>query len=195
MKKEEIVNKIKSAVPDIIEKPSMLGDVRFYYGFNEYSILISCNKFTYYDIDRNEEVEINLELINDDQLSRIINKAKKWASRLDKIRKGVEPYKDQIILIHPDCDEFTIPEILRDMKYIHGEEYDYRVGVLNTKDWDLSNSKLSDILTDRSLDCFAYTSIQSSEVADYLDDMSIFNQLIAEHPELKNCPIYITDYD
>lgn len=119
-----------------------------------------------------------------------------YGCEVENLRHG-DPNVNQLVLIHPDCDEHNIGEILRDAKHIYGEigSWDGALAVINQGDWDFTNDELSMVLTDHTEDCFAYG---EEEIDNFMEEegfMKLYEQVKADYPDVDSMPFITTDYD
>lgn len=147
-----------------------------------------------------EEGFISINDIDDYILDLIIKGLKNWKEYIDRIRKSKDE-RDQLIIIHPDWD---IDSFKNDFKIVCGDNRDYRIGIMSTKDWDFSNDKLCSELTENSCDCFGIGLL--SDVTDSFDEFledsddeltKAWEELKEKYPDfvVSYEDIYITDFD
>ena len=144
-----------------------------------------------------EEGVISIDDIDDYILDLIIKGLRNWKNYIDGLRKSKDE-RDQLIIIHPDWD---IESFKKDFKIIVGEDMDWRLGIISTKDWDFSNDELCDELNENSCDCFGIGSI--FDTWDSLEELLEEWDLTKEYEELKKKypgvdlikDIYDTDFD
>lgn len=180
MKKEEIKKKLEEELPDFKWKESEYIDaystdiacarisveeniflipgivkLRMTEHLERENLLIDVDKFKERlgltgDNFWNDE-EIQLEDIDEGFLDSIISGLKLWREGIDKLRRGKSD-RDQLIIIHPDWD---LEDFEVDFKIITGDDRDYRLGIMSTRNWDFSNDDLCRELQENSEDCFA----------------------------------------
>ena len=144
-----------------------------------------------------EEGVISIDDIDDYILDLIIKGLRNWKNYIDGLRKSKDE-RDQLIIIHPDWD---IESFKKAFKIIVGEDMDWRLGIISTKDWDFSNDELCDELNENSCDCFGIGSI--FDTWDSLEELLEEWDLTKEYEELKKKypgvdlikDIYDTDFD
>ena len=128
-------------------------------------------------------------------IKRIAEGIRSWMSWCDNLRKG-EKDVDQIVLIHPDLDTYTVPWFLKDFKVIvegQNSVEETRLGVLSTKDWDLGKEELRDAILDATSDNFSIWPDKNPEIEDFDD---VLDELEKSYPGAKNIKrIYNTDWD
>jgi hypothetical protein len=144
-----------------------------------------------------EEGFISIDDIDDYILDLIIKGLRNWKNYIDGLRKSKDE-RDQLIFIHPDWD---IESFKKDFKIIVGEDMDWRLGIINTKDWDFSNDELCAELGENSCDCFGIGPFY--DMWDSLEEALEDWDLTEEYEELKKKypgvdlieDIYDTDFD
>ena len=146
-----------------------------------------------------EEGLISVDDIDDHILDLIIKGLRGWKNYIDGIRKSSDE-RDQLIFIHPDWD---IESFEKDFKVVVGEDMDWRLGIMSTKDWDFSNYELCNELNENSCDSFAIGSL--FDVWDSIEETLADRELTEEYEELKkkyrgvelirDMDIYETDFD
>ena len=122
-----------------------------------------------------------------------------WMEKCDNLRKS-NKNKEVLVLIHPDCDNFNVPCILRDMKCIVGppKDWEWRLGVMNLKDWNFSDNSLCDLLSDSTGDCFWIDKTDSDELEERSDEAGIdlMSELLKVYPQAQGIKeIFTTDWD
>lgn len=126
----------------------------------------------------------------------IISALKMWKADIDAVRHGDDV--PQIVLIHPDMDEYSCKELLRDFDCITktiGEFY-CRAGIISAKKWNFSDTNLVKLLAESSGECFSIWPIDS--LNEFTDDVDL---LVGELKKLYSGnvesidKIFMTDYD
>ena len=142
--------------------------------------------------DEGEPLVFEIKNLLDNDVSIIISGLRGWKKKCDSLRHGQD--KDVIFIIHPDIDEYYLPDLLRDVRCIVGYEDDWRVGIINTKNWNFEN---------RDFLCFLYTnSGDSLDICkENIDEvpykiLKMIEKLRATYPEAKDITeIYNSDWD
>lgn len=132
--------------------------------------------------------------ISDAEFDIIISALKMWKADIDAARHGDDV--PQIVLIHPDMDEYSCKELLRDFDCITTvtDQWGVRAGIMNAKKWNFSNPDLVRLLTESSGDCFNIGPLQD------LNDANT-NMLLNELQKIYRrnvksiTKIFSTDYD
>lgn len=223
MNKEKLIERLKNELPELNWKEKgyadlesnfacafiLAGDTYDGVGF-DISIHVAkkiLNYFFQYNLDTTgkfkqvfdlKEGFISIDNIDDNILDLIIKGLKYWKNYIDGLRKSKDE-KDQLIIIHPDWD---IESFKKDFKIVVGEDMDWRLGIMSTKNWDFSNEELCDELNGNSCDCFGIGSIFDvwDSLEELLEDIDLteeYEELKKKYPEvdLINKDIYETDFD
>ena len=225
MTKNELYNKIKTEFPDFIDISSFdIGIYRFTYcacriveisGRENLEInstivehiqneatrlklpttlfirkVIGCSEY--------EDVEEKISVLTDTDIDAIFAGMRVWKKRCDTLRVDVQSNEDVLVILHADIDEYTIPDFLKGFTHIAVDKahpYDNKLGIINTKLWNLKNSKFRDLLNENSGDCFQIWKVGKDEISRHeLDDL--YADLKAVYPnidKIKN--VYATDWD
>ena len=119
---------------------------------------------------------------------------KEWIKSFESIKK-TDKDKDQIVLIHPDCDNWTIPSILKDFStIIKGDSFEFSVGIVSTSKWNFSNRFLCEELQSNSGDCFGIGLTNKEELLNRITP-EMLSELLKVCPNALELPIYTTDWD
>lgn len=211
MKKEDLEKRFKKEFPEFkwIDK---YGDLKTEFALAEISVNDNEDYEDYIEIPMGSKnfipgienfIEdtydntLTINSINEELFDKIIEGIKQWREHIDSIRKS-EDERDQLVLIHPDWD---IESFKKDFKIVCGDDMDWRLGIMSTKDWDFSNDDLCRELNENSKDCFAIGLM--SERWDSLEEALEDMELTKEYEELKEkypgvgsiTEIYDTDFD
>lgn len=100
-----------------------------------------------------EEIEIPCEDIDEKMFDAIIFGIKNWKTDMDKLRHGED--KQQLIMLHPDVDDYSAKDILEHTTILSADEDGFRLGLINAKDYNFGNADFRDIVFDNSRECFA----------------------------------------
>lgn len=114
-----------------------------------------------------------------------------------QVEKRGDPNVDQLVFIYPDCDDYTIGEILNNVKYIVGEvgSSEGVLAVINQGDWNFSNKELIKVLYNNTN---ASIIIKPKEKDDFFSDdefVELYDEMKEKHPEIENMPFFTIDYD
>lgn len=213
MEAKELFEKLKKELPEFIWN----GDYEYgwyngYYFVNEFSIenneisIECCPPLfikAYLEIanikEANNEIEDGVFVIeSEEDLDLFIKAARLWMERCDSLRKSDRNEK-QIILIHPDLYELSVPKFLKDFDYIYTDpdNSDLRIGVMDARKWDFSKEELVDAISDNTASCF---SIQPSDL-EFVEDSCIWPESFMQdfynkYPEARDIKEkYETDWD
>ena len=119
-----------------------------------------------------------------------------FKSCLQVERRG-DPSIDQLVYIHPDCDDYVTGEILNDAKCIVGEigSSEGALAIINQGDWDFSNKGLVKALYNNTNECFIIEPTKKDNFLSDDDFVELYNELKKDHPEIESMPFFTTDYD
>lgn len=149
--------------------------------------------------DNHRIVKFELWKYSIDDIKKFILGIKNWMSWIDSYKGSTEDI-DQLVLIHPDVDDFNAPCFLRDFKVIVDipDGDGGRLGILSTKKWNLGNQELLELILNDTGDCFSIVPDQLSEESIYLDPefWAGLEELEKVYPGAKDIKrIYYTDFD
>lgn len=171
---------VKRKVVSYLQERNLLLDVEVE-AFEEKLGLDKNNKYS--------DEPIRFSTIDENFLDLLIKGLKIWKEEIDKLRKG-NTDEDQLIIIHPD---WNIDGFEKDFKFLTPEPdscFDFRMGIMSTKDWDFGNEDLRDELQENSGDCFCIWPFDDDELKDAKDE---WRKL---YPDLdKITLVYNTDFD
>ena len=137
------------------------------------------------------EVDIPCEDIDERMFDAIISGVKNWKADIDKLRHGED--KIQLMLIHPDVDNYSARDILAHTRILAEDRDGGRIGLINAKDYDFGNSDFRDAILDNSRDCFAIWEFDGDFNIDFCD---LYNKAKQVYPDLDSITsIFDTDYD
>ena len=142
-------------------------------------------------VEEYEEVEIPCKDIDEKMLDVLVAGVKDWKSDMDKLRHGED--KQQLIVLHPDVDEYSARDILASVTVLAKDDDGYRLALVNAKDYDFRNQTLCDTILDNSRDCFAIWRLEESSSSRYYE---LYDQAKELYPMIDNISdIFDTDYD
>lgn len=153
--------------------------------------------------DKYEEgtrIRIDISGITDHIYNFLVTSIQEWMWKCDSLRKS-DKNEDVLVLVHPDCTSFSIPCILRDLKYLvgpHEDDFKWRLGVMNLKDWNFSDHNLCDLLSDATGDCFWIDKAESGEMEERGDEagVDLMAELLKVYPQAAGIKkIFTTDWD
>lgn len=159
------------------------------------------------DGDEYEEgigIDLDIYDLKENEYKLLIEAIRKWMIECDRIRKS-DKDEDQIVIIHPDCDEENIGCILRDCKCIVKPKNPrsfgsgWRAAVISTKDWDFGKDEFVDAVTDSTGDSLSIYNDDDGSELQYInkdEETDFIEELEKVYPGANMISkIYITDWD
>lgn len=158
----------------------------------KFKYLITFDEDGRFDYDYSNWDGEDYEFESEEELDFFISAIRSWIKKCDSLRKSDKSEK-QLVLIHPDVDKYTSPRFLEDLDCISDfDENGWRIGIMDTSNWDLGKKDLIEIISDETGDCFH---IEPGDPDVYIEEETL-EEFYEEHPEAKNISnIYITDWD
>ena len=141
--------------------------------------------------EKADDVPLIFEIKNlsDNDINIIISGLRGWKNRCDSLRRG--PDEDVIFVIHPDIDEEYLPDLIRDFKCVVEDDNDWKVGIINTRNWNFGNKEFCMFLYTNSGDSLDIQKADKDEVPD-----EILDKLKAVYPNIDNITkVYESDWD
>lgn len=133
-------------------------------------------------------------------LDIIFDAVRSWKQDFDKSLKSdsIIQIVDQVVLIHPDIDDISAPDLLKDCTSIIGKSGSWRIGIISTSTWDFSNQEFIDHIEENSDECFHIYEVEDDELDEVLGDSRLgreYERLVKHRPELAKAKVYTTDWD
>lgn len=133
-------------------------------------------------------------------LDIIFDAVRSWKQDFDKSLKSdsIIQIVDQVVLIHPDIDDISAPDLLKDCTSIIGKSGSWRIGIISTSTWDFSNQEFTEHIEENSEDCFCIDGVEEDDLDEALGETKLgreYERLVNQRPELAKAKIYITDWD
>jgi len=158
--------------------------------FVDFLIIDECDYCPLFDITRLDQKSLDV----------IFDAVRSWKQDFDKSRKSnnIIQIEDQVVLIHPDVDDISAPDLLKDCTSIIGKSGSWRIGIINTSTWDFSNQGFIDHIEENSDCCFHIYEVEDDELDEVLGDARLgreYERLVKHRPELAKAKVYTTDWD
>lgn len=133
--------------------------------------------------------------IDENFLDLVIKGLRIWKDNIDILRKG-DIDEDQLIIIHPD---WYLEDFEKDFKFIteDHENFECRLGIMSTKDWDFGKEELRDELNKNSCDSFAIWPFEPDDDSVDEDELEEAREELKKmYPNLDSITkVYNTDFD
>lgn len=157
--------------------------------FVDFLISDDCDSCLLFDITR----------LDQRSLDTIFDVIRSWKQDFDKSRKSnIIQIEDQVVLIHPDIDNISAPDLLKDCTSIIGKSGSWRIGIISTSTWDFSNQEFTEHIEENSEDCFCIDGVEEDDLDEALGETKLgreYERLVNQRPELAKAKVYITDWD